>query len=222
MLLFGLYKERCKSLKGIGSINDISSDYFAFNTYSYFNDILSFDEFRKCKNFQSNRSKKRYRCFKNYNTIELMARLTKSTMVFGTITLNDNFLKLSYENQKKNIQYYLKKHFFYVIKNADYGSKTDRLHYHFIGLTYDSLINIHIKSKKGRDMFNIEGDKFKWGFLPVYEIIPYQMADKKKLSNYIVKLNNHSNKISTKKSRLSILKNKKYLSKHCILSDTIL
>lgn len=131
---FALYKERCKSLKGIGSINDVSTDFFAYNTYSYFNDILSFNEFRKCKNFQSNRSKKRYRCFKNYNIIELMARLTNATMVFGTITLNDNFLKLSYDNQKKNIQYYLKKHFFYVIKNADYGSKTDRLHYHRLNL----------------------------------------------------------------------------------------
>lgn len=219
---YALYKERCKNLKGIGSINNISADYFAYNTYSYFNDILSFEDFRKCKNFQSNRSKKRYRCFNNYNTIEIIGKLTNATMVFGTITINNNFLDLNYETQKKAIQRYLKKHFFYCIKNADYGSKNDRLHFHFIGLTFDKFIPINVKSKKGRDMFNILNDKWKWGFLPVYEFIPYQMTDKKKLSNYIVKLNNHSNKVTTKNTRLSILKNKKYLSKYCILSDTIL
>lgn len=208
-------------MKGIGAINDSPNDYTAYNTYTYFNDILSLEEFKKCKIFSQNRSKKRKRCADNYFKIEIMAKLTRSKMVFGTITLNDRFLALDYENQKKNIQYYLKKHFFYVIKNADYGTKNDRLHYHFIGLTFDDLISIEKRSKKGRLMYNIKNDKFKWGFIPNYEIIPFDMKDKKRLSNYIVKLNNHSNKISVKKSRLSILKNKNYLRKYCIFTDCI-
>ena len=71
-------------------------------------------------------------------------------------------------------------------------------------------------------MFNLKNDKWDYGFLPNYEIIPYQTLDKKRLSNYLVKLNNHSNKFSVKKTRLSVLKNIKYLKRYCILSDALL
>lgn len=222
MFPYSEYKDRVKELRGVGKLYDLPNDYFILNNPVYFQDLMTFEDFKKCKNFDSNRSKKRYRCANNYSIIEKIALLTRSKMVFGTITLNDDFMKLSYNTQKQIIQRYLKKHFFYVIKNADYGDKTERLHYHFIGLTFEEFISSGKKSKKGRLMYNLKNDSFKWGFAPNYEIIPFDMKDKKKLSNYLVKLNNHSNKISTKRSRLSILKNKKYLSKYCVFADTIL
>lgn len=222
MDFYNIYRDRVSSLKGLGQINDLENDFAIFNSYFYFNDLMSYNDFKKCKNLMSNRSKKRKRCFDNYFKLEIVSKLTKAKMVFGTITVNDDFLKLDYENQKKNLQYYLKKHFFYVIKNSDYGLKNDRLHYHFIGLTFDDFVSCGKKSKKGREMYNIKNDKWKWGFIPNYEVIPYNMIDKKRLSNYLVKLNNHSNKLSVKKTRLSILKNVRYLKKYCILSDVII
>lgn len=216
---YNAYRDRVRSLKGLGKINDLENDFAIYNTYHYFNDLMTYEDFKTCKNFMSNRSKKRSRCASNYFKLEIISKLTNATMVFGTITLNDDFFTLSDKTQKKNIERYLKKHFFYVIKNADYGTKNERLHYHFIGLTFDNFEKLDIKSKKGRTMYNIKNDHWRFGFNPVYEIIPYQMKDKKRLSNYIVKLNNHSNKLSVKRTKLSILKNVKYLKKYCIWWD---
>lgn len=221
-MFYNVYRDRVSMLKGLGKINDLSNDFAIFNTYDYFKDLMTYKDFRSCKNIMSNRSKKRKRCFDNYFKLEVISKLTNATMVFGTITCNDNFLQLDYENQKKNLQYYLKKHFFYVIKNADYGKNTNRLHFHFIGLTFDMLIKNGKRSKTGRSMYNLVNDKWKWGFIPNYEIIPYNMSNKKRLSNYLVKLNNHSNKSSVYHTRLSIQKNKNYLSKYCIFSDCII
>lgn len=212
---YKVFKDRCSLMKIIykdPKLMDKNTDiYTMYNAYSNFEDVLSYKEYRKAKNFDISRYKKRQRCANNYSHIEIIAKLTSAKMVFGTITVNDDFLKLDYSNQVKKIQRYIKKSFFYAIKNADYGEKNDRLHYHFIGLTFEELIPIGRKSHKGRTLYNIKNDKWKDGFTPCYEIIPYDTKDKKRLSNYLVKLNNHSNKISTKNSKLSILKNFKYL-----------
>lgn len=209
--IFNLYKDRCHWLY------NFYKTYSVLNSYHFFQDILSLKDFKKCHNFISSRSQKRKRCFDKYKIIEIYCALTNAKLVFGTITLNNEFLKLSYETQKKNIQRYLKKHYFYVIKNSDYGSRTDRLHYHFLGLTFDNMVDSGKISNKGRKMYNLvvnEKTKWKWGFEPNIEIIPYNYIDKKLISNYMVKLNNHSNKMSTKRTRLSILKNKEYLKKY--------
>lgn len=215
--LYKVFKDRCNLIKLIYKDKELQNDmsiYSMFNMYSNFEDVLSAEEFKRAKNFDTTRYQKRKRCSNNFDLIIAVAKLTKAKMVFGTITVNDNFLQLDYENQKKKIQRYLKKSFFYVIKNADYGKKNDRLHYHFIGLTFEDLIDTERKSHKGRPLYNIKNDKWKDGFLPCYEIIPYDTLDKKKISNYLVKLNNHSNKISVKRTKLSILKNFDYLSKY--------
>ena len=216
--LYKVFKDRCNLIKIIYKDEMLkdneTSIYSMFNTYSNFEDVLTKQEYRKAKNFDTTRYRKRQRCSNNFDLIIAAAKLAKAKMVFGTITVNDNFLKLDYENQKKKIQRYLKKSFFYVIKNADYGKKNDRLHYHFIGLTFEDLIDTERKSHKGRPLYNIKNDKWKDGFLPTYEIIPYDTNDKKRLANYLVKLNNHSNKMSVKRTKLSILKNFNYLSKY--------
>ena len=221
--MYNLFKDRQHNLAYMTKYFD--NKYEVFNNYIFYNDILSLKDFKKCKNIDCARSKKRSRCSQKYFTLEMLSKVTRAKMVFGTITCNDNFLKENYDTQKKRLQRYLKKYFFYVVKNADYGSKTERLHYHFIGLTFDDLFLNGKKSKKGRPMYNLKNDWWEvqdYGFAPNYEIIEYQCIDNKKISNYLVKLNNHSNKISVKKSRLSILKNKDYLKKYCNLYDAIL
>lgn len=215
-MLYDLFKDRQHNLAYMSNLLD--NKYEVFNNYLFYKDILSFSDFKKCKNLECSRSKKRKRCFDKYFIIETIARLTHATMVFGTITLNDYFLSSKEETQKKRLQRYLKKYFFYVIKNKDFGLKNDRLHYHFIGLTFDNLIPLGVRSKKGRPMYSFINDDWYnkgFGFAPTFEIIPYDLKDKKRLSNYLVKLNNHSNKQSVKKSRLSILKNENYLKKYC-------
>lgn len=211
------FKDRCKLLRNIYKDKQLQDEeteiYKVYNCYSNFEDIMTFEEYRKAKNFDIGRYRKRERCSTNIHKIIAIAKITKAKLVFGTITLNDDFLKENYNTQKLRIQRYIKRSFFYSIKNADYGNKNNRLHYHFIGLTFEELIPTNKKSHQGRKLYNIKNDKWKNGFLPVYEIIPYDSKDLKKISNYIVKLNNHSNKISTKKSRLSILKNYEYLEK---------
>lgn len=213
--LYKVFKDRCNLLKIIYKdkelIDEYTNVYGLFNMYSNFEDIMSEEEFKKAKNFDTGRYHKRQRCANNFDRILMIAKISQAKLVFGTITVNDNFLQLDYENQKKKIQRYIKKSFFYCIKNADYGNKNDRLHYHFIGLTFEDLIDTGKKSHKGRPLYNIKNDKWKDGFLPTYEIIPYDTLDKKKISNYLVKLNNHSNKISVKRTKLSILKNFDYL-----------
>ena len=220
METYDKFKNRCRELISLNKYYD--NKFSCLNCYENFSDLMTFKEFLKCKGIDTSRYKKRARCFGKYFSLEILAKFTKSLMVFGTITLNDNYFKLSEENQKKVVQRYLKKHFFYIIKNKDYGDKNGRLHFHFIGLTFDKIISNGKKSKKGREMYNLENDDWHYGFAPNFEIIPYNIDDKKRLSNYLVKLNNHSNKISVKKSRLSILKNRKYLEKKDLSLSNIL
>lgn len=217
---YDLYKNRCRFL--LDDIYDKKDRYNFLNCYAFFKDLMSFTDFRKCKSIDCSRYKKRKRCFNKYREIEILSQITQCKMVFGTITFSDIFINDSYETNKKRIQRYLKNHYFYVIKNIDFGTKTDRLHYHFLGLTFDKIISTGKKSKKGRPMYNLENDSWKYGFAPNIEMIPYNYKDSKLVSNYLVKLNYHSNKISTRKSRLSILKNKSYLQKNDKKLATIL
>ena len=90
---YDLYKNRCRFLLD-DKITTIKK-YELLNQFPYFSDILSYDDFKKCKNFDSSRSQKRKRCFDKYKIIDIYSCLTKAKMVFGTITLNDDFLKSS-------------------------------------------------------------------------------------------------------------------------------
>jgi len=215
--LYQVFKDRCKLIKityrDSKLIDEDTNIYQMFNMYSNFEDIMTYQEYLRVKNFDITRYHKRERCAFNYEKILILAKISKAKLVFGTITLNDSFFNETNDNQIKLIQRYIKKSFFYSIKNADYGKKNERLHYHFIGLTFEDLIDTGKKSHQGRPLYNIKNDVWKYGHLPVYEIIPYDLKEHKKITNYIVKLNNHSNKLSVKRTKLSILKNFEYLKK---------
>lgn len=197
-----VYRDRCKSLIKL-------EDYNLLNDFAYFKDIIPDQDFKDIIREKQNRKNRRYRTDRK---IFDMLRLTNyysmlnipSKVVFGTLTLNDKILSQKEDTYMRKISKWLKKHFKYVILNKDYGKNNEREHYHFIGLTIEELVKIENKSKKGYSMYKLKNQDYELGFEPVLEIFNFE--DKKKVRNYLLKLNNHSNKDTTKSSRTRVFK----------------
>ena len=184
-----------------------NTKYFNINEYYLFSDLMKYEDFLKMKSYSRNRNKKRNRCFDKENQIIDYAIENNLKVVFGTCTLNNDALSMNYDSLRKKLSRWLKKHFKMILKNNDYCPSSDRLHFHFIACLKENeeLEPIGRKSKKGRPLFVLKNKDYKMGFEPVLEPIPNLTS--KQLSNYLVKLNNHSNKKTTKLERLSLTKN---------------
>ena len=199
-----LYRDRCDLLfKTFGS-------YRMFNEYEYFKEILSLDNFIDAKRNYQRKQNKRYRTknkillmYSIKNDIEHTTKRLKTYMVFGTLTLNDYYLSLKENTYIRKIHQYLKDNFYMSILNKDYGDKTNREHYHFIGFTTRPLIYTGHKSKKGYKLYKLENDNYDMGHNSLAII---ETDDIKKLNNYLLKLNYHSNKDTTR-SRVRVLYN---------------
>lgn len=214
---YNKYKSRCLELK-----NDKSGifEYKDFETYLFFQDILSEEEFTDVLRDKHNRSCKRSRTasklsdmlrFRSYYKIYYNKDYH---LVFGTCTFNNQYLKERKERTRvKLLEIYLKKHYEVCILNKDFGDKTEREHYHFIGLTeenYEPLFKqdgTPKKSKKGYSMYELLNKDYNLGHEPT--IVPIVEIDTEKLKNYLLKLNNHSSKVTTKQ-RLRHIKNHTY------------
>ena len=197
-----LYKNRCTTLLKIGF------NYSDLNNYDNFRDILSEEEFKNELRLKQNRKNKRNRTKKALIDIVRFYNMIRSGtkyLVFGTCTLNDKSLKLKSETIDKKINCWLKQHFMWSIVNIDYGKKNERKHYHFIGLTTELLENTYSKSKKGIEIYELENKTYDLGWEPSLEIVDFNKNDIDKTINYLLKLNNHSNK-STTSSRVRIIK----------------
>lgn len=207
-----LYQIHCKQLKSNGLINE------ELNNYSNFKGLFSKFEFEKILKEKKKRSNKRTRTNNKFMELYRVKDLInkKSYVVFGTITLNDYYINLKENTYIRGIHKWLKKHFVYVILNKDYGSKTEREHYHFIGLTIEDLECKNSKSKKGYDIYELVNKDYTMGFEPTLCIIDLQKNDTKKTTNYLLKLNNHSNKITTR-NRVRIITND-YYDMLCLLT----
>lgn len=143
-------------------------------------------------------------CFSIYNSIKL--RKTRSLnkiiewcfaidniqkykdykIIFGTLTFSDKKLeKTSKETRRRYVQRFLKENeeIEYYIANIDYGEKNGREHYHFLAFTKEKIKT-----------------KWKYGLQKFLEIKTTKI-DVKRTTKYLVKLNNHSFKISTKLER---------------------
>ena len=181
-----------------------------FNEYEYFKDILDYDSFENAKKNCQRKRNKRYRT-KNkimllYNLKTELERQYKNKnfkIVFGTLTLNDYYLSLKENTYIRNIHKYLKENFFMSILNKDFGDNTEREHYHFIGLTCLDLEDTGHKSKKGYKLYKLVNDNYKLGFNSLAII---KDNDFNRLNNYLLKLNYHSNKETTR-SRVRVLFN---------------
>ena len=202
-----IYKSRCNELRNEGlALSEL-------NDYENFKNVLDLETFKKCIREKVNRSKKRHRTREKY--IELLeirnALRIETNTVFGTLTLDNKHLKQKEDTYIRKIAKWLKSHFIYAILNKDFGSKTEREHYHFIGLTSEDLIEIQkdgktVKSRKGIPLHNLTKQDYELGFEPALEIINFDSENIDTTINYLLKLNNHSNKVGTK-SRIRIYKN---------------
>ena len=197
-----LYKARCKVLL------QEKKDYNRLNDYRFFSDIelMTEERFKEIIRRKQNRKNKRYRVKEKYIELYKLSEKSKeSKIVFGTITLDDHYLNLKEDTYMRDINNWLKRHFTYSILNKDFGIKTEREHYHFIGLTSEEIEDSGKKSQKGYKLYNLKMKDYKLGFEPNLEMIDLKENDLNKTINYLLKLNNHSTKISTK-SRIRVIK----------------
>lgn len=205
-----IYKTRVKEIlkNGKNAIN-----YAKVRDYNYFKDILNYEDYKKALRVKNRKSQRRRKCNKKLeNIINLYEELFYENgiycnIVFGTCTFNNDSMEMKEETRTKKVNKWIKEHFIIALANIDYGSKKEREHHHFIGITLEELEDIKKRGKKGYKMYEIKENKnYKIGFEPNLEII-YDIEDNKKLSNYLVKLNFHSNKKSTQNRRIRVLKN---------------
>lgn len=194
-----LYQARCKELLNNGL------DYLELGNYNNFSDCLSELDFKAVRNQYQNRKNKRYRTNQKYKELlKIKNSLSAdSKIVFGTMTLDDKHLNQTEDSYIRKIDRWVKSHFIYAIVNKDFGDKTEREHYHFIGLTIEDLEKVNKKSKKGFEMYELVKKDYEVGFEPNLCIV--DTNDIEKIKKYLVKFNNHSTKITTK-SRLRVLK----------------
>lgn len=180
------------------------------NRYDNFQDIFNQEEFKKILNTKQNRKNKRYRTKNKFLEIYRIAQYTdKSKIVFGTITLDNKHLQQKENTYIRKIHKWLKEHFIYTILNKDFGKKTEREHYHFIGLTTEELEEKQVKSKTGYKIYELKNKTYTMGFEPTLCFIDLEKNDIQKTINYLLKLNNHSSKITTK-NRVRVIKNYQY------------
>ena len=194
------YRERCKILKACGLANE------ELNSFDNFRDIMTEEDFKEIIKTKKNRSQKRCRTKKKYKELYQLSKCLKEPkIVFGTITLDNKHLSLKEDTYIRKINQWLKSHFWYSILNKDFGSKTEREHYHFIGLTTEPIENKAKKSHKGYEMYELVQKDYELGFEPTLLKIDLKRDDLTKTINYLLKLNNHSSKIKT---RLRIIQKK--------------
>lgn len=144
-------------------------------------------------------------CFRIYNAIKkrkaynleeilkwcfarkYIKKYRKYKIIFGTLTFSDETLgKTSKETRRRLVARYLKsdKNVVHYIANIDFGDENGREHYHFLAFTKDK-----IETKWGRGIC-------------YFKELKQTKKDIKATTKYILKLNNHCFKESTKLERL--------------------
>lgn len=215
-----LYEKRCREIKSFFKANSATGEmleyYGMINCYEYFKDILSYDQYKDILKHKVSRRKKRYRANKKLTKLmdyKINNELNKQLLVFTTLTLSNDTLYLKSGRPKKlrtitkKVDRYINQVYDYAIVNVDYGEKTERLHFHLIGILKKDteLIENKVKSNKGFKMYSIKDDINDLGYSTV-EVIDED--DNRKVTNYLLKINNHSNKPSTKNHRIRVLGNR--------------
>lgn len=203
-----LYKKRCRELL------KCNYSYKDLNNYDHFKDLMSEEAFKIIIRDKENRCNKRYRTKDKIKELLILYNNSKAKrkyIVFGTMTLNDYYLGLKENTYIRKIHKWLKAHFSIVILNKDFGEKNGREHYHFIGITTQEIEQLFNengepkKSRKGYDIYELTQKDYELGFEPTLCKIDLDKSDINKTVNYLLKLNNHSNKFLAK-SRVRVIK----------------
>lgn len=118
--------------------------------------------------------------------IEYINSFKDKMIIFGTLTFKDKVLESTSEiTRQRYVTRFLKDNTIHYIANIDYGKKNNREHYHFI-----ALVNGVMNCKN-----------WKYG-ASKFQFVPLEKKDLKSIKNYLLKLNNHSYKSSTKQKRI--------------------
>ena len=152
-----------------------------------YKELLSIEEFYNCRiiynNFRQRKYKNKERIIKWIYGIKAIKKYNKCKIVFGTLTFNDKILNsTNKDTRRKYVNRFLNDNTIEYIANIDYGKVNNREHYHFL-----ALIDKKIDSKKWNSIINFK---------------KVNIENPKQTINYVLKLNNHTFKESTKNERL--------------------
>lgn len=175
------------------------------NSYDFYRDLGSREDWLVWSRGKQARHKRRLRFYDKLENMIGYYQLCKSKgeevkLVFGTCTFDEKTLsRTKEETRTKSVNKWLKSHFKASMANIDYGKVNEREHHHFVALTGEEIE----PSKTNRRYKVLSNQDYNLGFEPTLEVIV--LNDKrKKLSNYMAKINNHSNKKSTRNRRLRV------------------
>ena len=211
-----LYKMRVEYLKK--KFIKTKSDYAILNMYENFEDLMSEQVFKDITKAKHRRQQKRCRCNKKLKEIlllkeELDYKEINNNLLWVTCTFNNKELNYKEETRAKKIDKWIHEHFIVALLHIDYGSKKEREHYHFIGLTLEDIEPAlkkngkQAKSDYGQPLYELVNKTYKMGHEPDIEIIARSSEDYnlKRVSNYLIKLQNHYSKETAKNRRIRMI-----------------
>lgn len=141
------------------------------------------------KIYNANRQRKKngwYEICKWAFAIENITSFKNFQIVFGTLTFRDEVLSKTCERTRaRYVTQFLNKQSFHYLANIDFGTQNDREHYHFIAM---------IEKKMDMKEWKYGGNKIK--------LVPLNKDDILSIRSYLLKLNNHSYKESTRQRRI--------------------
>lgn len=131
--------------------------------------------------------------------VEHFSMFRNFRIVFGTLTFTDKVLdKTCRRTRARYVTKFLNKETFHYIANIDFGTQNDREHYHFIAM---------IEKKMDLNNWKYGGNKV--------DYVPIDSGEIQSVKNYLLKLNNHSYKESTKQHRIIRDRNRNKIVDHC-------
>lgn len=174
--------------------NAYKGDYIAIND---FRDEKGEDYMRVCKNLDESRYQRAKRCSKR-----VKASVIKGEAYFVTLTFTDEVLDVTSEKTRRR---YVSRAFKAIgtryVANVDYGSQTEREHYHGIVeakptclASWDNGTRHYVNVPDFREWID------KYGFVTI-EKIGNSETDVKKVSKYTAKLSRHALKRSVSKGK---------------------
>lgn len=160
------------------------------NKDNYNHDLFDTETLILCfRIYESNHKRKEYglnEIMKWFYCIKEVPTFKNWKMIFGTLTFTDSTLnKTSKETRRRYVARYLKQYCYKYIANIDYGDKNEREHYHFVALVQE----------------DIPKNTWKYGMQNLKNV-GTDIKDLKKIRSYLLKLNNHSYKYSTRNERV--------------------
>ena len=163
-------------------------NHSAHNCKELYQEWLSADEVDECfRIYNANRQRKKNNwteiCKWCY-AIEHIPMYSDHRIIFGTLTFRD-LCSTTQRTRARYVTKYLSSETVHYIANIDFGAKNGREHYHFVAL---------VKDKMNRANWKCGASKFKE--------VPINSKDLRIRKNYLLKLNNHSYKESTKQKRI--------------------